>query len=85
MRDPFAGYDAWLERPYQDMMDASEEFYEWAYENDYDVDDPEDMKAAEEDYQDYLAGMEEDRYLAAYEDAMDRKFDEMRERDWDMY
>jgi hypothetical protein len=39
MRDPFAGYDAWLERPYQDMMDESDKYYAWCEENDLDPDD----------------------------------------------
>lgn len=41
MRDPFAGYDAWLERPYQDMMEESDRFYAWCEEAGVDPDDPE--------------------------------------------
>jgi hypothetical protein len=32
MRDPFANYDAWLERPYQDQC-KEQEHQEWIDEN----------------------------------------------------
>lgn len=38
MRDPFAGYDAWLERPYQDMIDESDAYYDWCDTNGFDPD-----------------------------------------------
>lgn len=83
MRDPFAGYDEWLERPYQDMIEASDAFYEWAEEEGFDTEDNEDLRKAEEAYQDYLNALEEDRMIAAYEDAMECRAEEMMEREWD--
>lgn len=41
MRDPFANYDQWLEAPYQDMMEAQDEFIDWCEANSIDPDDPE--------------------------------------------
>lgn len=40
MRDPFAGYDQWLERPYQDMIEESDRYFDWCEDNDLDPDDP---------------------------------------------
>lgn len=72
MRDPFAGFDAWLERPYQDMMDESERFLDWAEEEGYDFDNPEDMKKAEIEYEIYLRDDSEAQAEAAYEAYLDR-------------
>lgn len=54
MRDPFAGYDAWLERPYQDMIAEADAFYDWAEAEGYDVESDEDLALAESAYEDYL-------------------------------
>lgn len=40
MRDPFANYDSWLERPYQDAIEQSEAFVDWCEEHNIDPDDP---------------------------------------------
>lgn len=85
MRDPFAGYDAWLERPYQDMIDESDRFYEWAEEEGFDMDDPDQFKDAEDAYQDYIASLEEDNALAQYEAYMDRLEMEADEYDYAEY
>lgn len=59
MRDPFAGYDAWLERPYQDMIAEADAFYDWCEANDIDPDSDEaeslyaDAMEGEYDYDDY--------------------------------
>lgn len=54
--DPFANYDSWLERPYQDMCDESDRFLDWCGANDVDPDDPEAedlyMASNAEDYDD---------------------------------
>lgn len=77
-------YDNWLERPYQDMYEESERFYDWAEDFDYDLDDPNEAKEAERAYQDYLQDLYEDYAESQYEAYMDRKYDEMMERDrWD--
>jgi hypothetical protein len=66
--DPFANYDAWLERPYQDMMDETENFFDWCEDNDIDPDDPEAevlyLNACNEDYEEY----DEEEYEADYEE-----------------
>ena len=72
MRDPFANYDAWLERPYQEMMEESDHFYDWAEEEGYDLDDPDQFRDAEEAYFDYVSSLEEDHAIAQYEARMDR-------------
>lgn len=58
MRDPFAGYDAWLERPYQEMCEAADAFVDWCEANDIDPDDPNaealfEAAAMDVDYDDY--------------------------------
>lgn len=53
-RDPFANYDNWLERPYQDAMEESDRFYEWCEANDVDPDSDE----AETLYVDAMEGDE---------------------------
>ena len=85
MRDPFAGYDAWLEAPYQDAIEDSDRFIEWAEEEGYDFDNPEEMKQAEKDYEEFLAAEYEDEMIARYEDAMERRAEEWAEREWDDY
>lgn len=82
-RDPFANYDAWLERPYQDMMDESDRFVDWAEEYGYDLEDQDDIKRAEQGYQEYLEQMYEDWEISQYEDAMERRYEEMMEREYD--
>lgn len=72
MRDPFANYDNWLERPYQDMMEESDRFYDWAEEEGYEVDDPEDMKLAELAYEAMLQGNAEDYAVEQHEAYLDR-------------
>lgn len=83
MRDPFAGYDAWLERPHQDMMDESDRFLEWAEANDYDLDDPGEVAEAEYDYQEYLASQGEDEAEARYEAYLDRLEMEAEDREYE--
>ena len=64
MRDPFAGYDAWLERPYQDMIEESDRYYEWCEEHDMDPDDEDAVTAynlyLEDSYDYYLEDEEAD-------------------------
>ena len=85
MRDPFIGYDNWLEAPYQDMMEDSERFYDWAEEEGYDFDDPEEMKQAELAYEAWLWDCEEAKAEAAYEAYLDRMEEESEEREYDEY
>ena len=82
MRDPFANYDAWLERPYQEMMDAGDDFVEWAESEGYDLDDPGQYAEAEADYEDYLADCAEEGALARYEAYQDRMEMEAEESEW---
>lgn len=81
MRDPFAGYDAWLESPYQNMIAESDAFYEWAEEEGFDMEDNDDIRAAEIAYQDYLEACYEDAALSAAEDRMERAIDDYYERE----
>lgn len=83
MRDPFANYDAWLERPYQEMMDQSDEFYDWADAEGYDLDDPDQLKDAEDAYLDWCESMAEADAEAKYEAYMDRLESEHMEREYD--
>lgn len=55
-RDPFANYDSYLERPYQDMIAEADAFYDWAEAEGYDVESDEDLALAESAYEDYLEG-----------------------------
>lgn len=82
-RDPFANYDAWLERPYQDMIEESDRFVDWAEEWGFDLDDPTESKNAEEAYQDYLEQLYEDWQIDQYEAAMERRYEERMEREYD--
>lgn len=79
MRDPFAGYDAWLERPYQDMMEEGERFMEWVEENDYDL--ATESVEAEKAYMEWIEGQYEDAAEAQYEDYLDRMDYEAHELD----
>lgn len=81
MRDPFANYDAWLERPYQDMMEESDRFVDWAEENDYDLDDLDAMKIAEENYEFWIQDQAESQAEAQYEAYLDRMEYEAQEED----
>lgn len=81
--DPMRGLDAWLERPYQDMIEDQDRFVDWAEEEGYDLDDPTDAKEAEKAYEDYLAGEAEDHDLALYEAHLDRLEMEAEEREYD--
>jgi hypothetical protein len=87
MRDPFAGYDAWLERPYQDMMEEDERFADWAEEEGYDLDNPDDMVLAEQDYDFWLQDCAEAQAEAKYEAYLDRLEMEAAEADddWGRY
>lgn len=83
MRDPFANYDAWLEEPYQRAIAEGDAFVDWADENGYDLDDPEDAKAAEEDYSDYMAECADYDAEAKYEAYLDRLEMEAEEREYE--
>lgn len=83
MHNSLPGYDAWLERPYQDMMDQADRFMDWMEENGYEPDSDEEYLRAEQDYEAWLNDMAESWYENEYEDAMDRKYDEMRDREMD--
>lgn len=83
MTDPFANYDNWLEQPYQEMMAESDEFYDWAEGEGYDLDDPDQMAEAEDAYQDYLEAAAEDYNLAKYEAHLDRLEMEAEEREYE--
>jgi hypothetical protein len=78
-----SSYDAWLERPYQEMMEESDHFYDWAEEQGYDLEDPDQLKDAEEDYLDYIEAANEERDVAAYEAHLDRLEMEAEEREYD--
>lgn len=60
MRDPFANYDSYLERPYQDAMAESDAFTDWAESEEYDLDSPTEALLAEKDYQTYLESQYDD-------------------------
>lgn len=81
MRDPFAGYDAWLERPFQEMMEESDRFMEWAEENEYDLSDADDSKEAEGAYQNWLEEQYEGAAEAQAEAYLDRMEYEAHEED----
>lgn len=83
MRDPFKGYDEWLERPYQEMMDDSDKFVDWAESEGYDLDDPAQLQEAEDDYMEYIESMADDYAEAQYERYLDRLEMEDEERDYD--
>lgn len=83
MASSLPGYDNWLTRPFEQAEKDSDRFWTWAEEMGYELEDPTDLEKAEDHYLDYLADQEEDHRIGEYEDAMDRKFDEMREREWD--
>lgn len=70
-----ANYDNWLERPYQDMMDESEKFWDWAEENGYDLSDPDQTLRAEQDYQAWLDDMAESWAEDIYERQQDALMD----------
>lgn len=84
-RDPFAGYDAWLERPYQDMMDESDRYVDWAEEYGYDLDDEIQSRDAEHAYQEHLEQMYEDWQIDQHDAAMERRYEEMMEQEYDDY
>lgn len=56
MRDPFAGYDAWLERPFQEECERAEAYQNWCEAHDL---DPESMDAKDA-YNDYIDSQWED-------------------------
>lgn len=72
MRDPFANYDAWLERPYQEMMNAGDDFVEWAEMEGYDLDDSAQTNEAEKAYHDYLDACAEEDAVNRHEAYLDR-------------
>ena len=45
MRDPFANYDAWLEAPYQDAIEAADHYYTWCETHDLDPDNEDSVFA----------------------------------------
>lgn len=53
MRDAFANYDAWLEKPYQDMYAAGDAYVDFCEREGLDPDTPEAQSAWAE-YQDYM-------------------------------
>lgn len=50
MRDAFAGYDAWLEAPYQQMCTEADNYMDWCDEFDMDP----DHEQSEIEYAEYL-------------------------------
>lgn len=70
-----ANYDNWLERPYQQMYDESEKFWDWAEENGYDLSDPDQTLRAEQDYQAWLDDMAESWAEDIYERQQDALMD----------
>lgn len=50
------GYDAWLERPYQDACEAADRFLDWCETHNMDPDDPD----AETFYNDYIDSLWEE-------------------------
>lgn len=83
MRDPFANYDAWLERPYQDMIDADDDFLDWADMEGYDLDDPVELVKAQRYYEEYLEACAEEDALNRYEAHLDRLEMEAEEREYE--
>lgn len=83
MRDPFIGYDQWLERPYQEMMGDSDKFNDWAESEGYDLEDNVQLKEAEEAYEYYIEASAEDDAEAQYERYLDRLEMEAEEREYD--
>jgi hypothetical protein len=83
MSGSFANYDAWLERPYQEMMEASDDFVDWAETEGFDLNDPDEARRAERRYEDYLSDCAEAEAEAQYEAHLDRLEMEAEEREWD--
>ena len=50
MSSSLPGYDAWLERPYQDACDAAEAYWTWCEARGFDP----DTEEAADAYQDYI-------------------------------
>ena len=67
MRDPFANYDSWLERPYQDACEAADAFIDWCEDHNIDPEHPD----AETLYNDYIDSQYED-----YEPDYDGDYDD---------
>lgn len=83
MASSLPGFDNWLVQPYEDAAADTDRFWTWAEEMGYELEDPADLKKAEDHYLDYLADQDEERRIGEYEDAMDRKYEERQEREWD--
>ncbi len=78
-----SSYDQWLEAPYQDMMEESDRFYDWAEEEGYDLENPEELARAESDYEDFIEASYENEAEAKYEAHLDRLEMEAEEREYD--
>lgn len=58
------GYDQWLERPYQDMIDEADRYFEWCEEHDFDPDDPDSENA----YHEFISQLWEEPDWYDYDD-----------------
>jgi hypothetical protein len=83
MSSELRGHQEWLEAPYQDAIEESDRFMDWAEEEGYDLDNPESLDLAELAYQDYLNGLYEAWAEDEYNEYLDRKEMEMSERYYD--
>lgn len=83
MRDSFVGYDAWLERPYQEMMEDGDKFIDWAESEGFDLEIPDEARRAERRYEDYLSDYAEAEAEAQYERYLDRLEMEAEEHDYE--
>ena len=67
-------YDRWLESPYQDMMEESDRFYDWAEKNGFEDAESEE---AEKAYMDWLEAQYEDAAEARAEALAEAYLDRM--------
>ncbi len=69
------GYDAWLERPYQQMCEESDRFIDWCEENDVDPEDDDATALYEQAQQDAAEELAERRAEDMAERMMDAAYD----------
>lgn len=74
-------YDSWLTREYERQQAEGDWFIGWAENEGYDLDDPEQAKTAELEYESYILEAAEAAAEAAADRAVDRMLDEA-EEDW---
>lgn len=76
-------YDNYLTRDYERQQAEGDWFVDWAENEGYDLDDPEQAKLAERDYESYILDAAEAAAEAAAEQAVDRMLEEYEEDNCD--